>query len=101
MPLRRMGARIRPAVTEAQADRESQPLLTTAAEIVELRQVVQQQAELIQKQAEEARKREEELTRRQNQLFEAFMQRFLVPQCENVLGPTVEPVGPEIRVQPL
>ena len=28
------------------------------------------------------------------------MQRFPVPQGENVASPTVEPVGPEIRVQP-
>ena len=54
----------------------------------------------MQRQAEEARKKEEELTRRQNQLFEAFMQRFPVPQGENRAGPAVEQIGPEIRVQP-
>ena len=61
---------------------------------------MQQQAELMQRQVEEARKREEELTRHQNQLFEAFMQRFPVPQGENRVGPAVEQVGLEVRVQP-
>ena len=61
---------------------------------------MQQQAEMIQKQAEEARNREDELTRRQNQLFEAFMQRFPVPQGENRVGPTVEQMGQDVRVQP-
>ena len=56
----------RPRAIEAQAEDENQPQLAIAAEIVELRQVVQQQAELIQKQAEEARNREEELTCCQN-----------------------------------
>ena len=56
MPPHRMGARIQPRVTEARADRESQPPLTITAEI----------AELIHRQAEEARKRKKELTRRQN-----------------------------------
>ena len=54
----------------------------------------------MQKQAEEASKREEELTRRQNQLFEAFMQRFPVPQGENQASHAVEQVGPEVREQP-
>ena len=79
MSPRRMGMRGQPRVVEAQAKNENQPQLATAAEIAELRQVVQQQAKIIQKQAEEARNREKELTHRQNQLFEAFMQRFLVP----------------------
>ena len=61
---------------------------------------MQQQAELMQKQAEEARGREEELTRRQNQLFEAFMQRFPVPQGENRAGLAVEQIEPEVRVKP-
>ena len=85
-----MGTRGRPSVVEAQVENENQPQLATAAEIVELRQVVQQQAEIIQKQAKEAKNREEELSRRQNQLFEAFIQRFLVPQDENIVGPAVE-----------
>ena len=59
--------------------------------------MVQQQVELMQKQ-EEARKREEELTHYQNQLFEAFMQRFPIPQSENRAGPAVEQMGPEVRV---
>ena len=59
---------------------------------------MQQQVELMQKQAVEARKREEELTCHQNDLFEVFMQRFLVPQGENRVGPTGEQVGPEVRV---
>ena len=63
---------------KAQAENENQPQLATAIEIVELRQVVQQQAELMQKHVEEARIREE-LTRRHNQLFEAFIQRIPVP----------------------
>ena len=79
MPLHRMGTRGRSRVVETQAEDENQPQLATAIEIAELRQVVQQQAEIIQKQAEEARNRKEQLTRLQNQLFEAFMQRFLVP----------------------
>ena len=54
----------------------------------------------MQKQAEEARRREEELTRCQNELFEAFMQRFPVPQGENKTSPTGEQIGPEVRVQP-
>ena len=62
--------------------------------------MVQQQAEIIQKQAEEAINREEELTRRQNQLFEAFIQRFPVPQGENRAVPAVEQMGPEVRVPP-
>ena len=66
MPPCRMGTRGRPRVVEAQAVNEGQPQLATAAEITELRQVVQQQAEMIQIQAEEARNREEELTHRQN-----------------------------------
>ena len=64
MPPRRMGTSDRPRVVETQAESENQPQLATAAEITELRQVVQQQAEMIQKQAEEAKNREEELTRR-------------------------------------
>ena len=51
-------------------------------------------------QAEEVRNREEELTCHQNELFEAFIQRFSVPQGENRAGPMVEQVGPEVRVQP-
>ena len=43
---------------------KDQPRLATAAEIAELRQVVQQQAKMIQKQAEEARNREDELNHR-------------------------------------
>ena len=54
----------------------------------------------MQKQAEEAIRGEEELTCRQNELFEAFIQRFSVPQGENRAGPAVEQVGPEVRVQP-
>ena len=100
MSPRRMGTRGRPRVVEARAENENQPQLATTVEIAKLRQVVQQQVELVQMQAEEARKREEELTRRQNQLFKVFMQRFPVPQGENVAGPAVELVGPEIRVQP-
>ena len=44
----------------------------------------------MQKQAEEARERVEKLARHQNQLFEAFTQRFLVPQGGNRPGPVVE-----------
>ena len=55
---------------------------------------------MIQKQAEEARRREEELTHHQNQLFEAFMQRFLVPQGENRASLAVEQVGLQVREQP-
>ena len=61
---------------------------------------MQQQAELMQKQVEETRKREEELTHHQNDLFEAFMQRFLVHQGEDRIGPTVEQVEPVVRAQP-
>ena len=100
MSPRGIGTRATLRVVEARAENENQPQLATAAEIAELRQVVKQQVELVQRQAEEAKKREKELTRDQNQLFEAFIQRFPVPQGENVAGPTVEPVGPEIRVQP-
>ena len=49
---------------------------------------------------EETRRREEELTHHQNELFEAFMQRLPVPQGENRVGPTIEQVGSEVRVQP-
>ena len=52
----------------------------------------------MQKQAKEARRREEELTCHQNQLFEAFMQRFPVPQGKNRAGLAVEQIGPEVRV---
>ena len=97
---RRMYTRGQSRATEAQNKNESQPQLATACEIVELRQVVQQQAELMQKQAKEARKREEELTHRQNELFERFMQRFLVRQGEDRTGHVVEQVGPKVRVQP-
>ena len=51
---------------EAQTENETQTQLAKVAEISELRQVVQQQAELIPKQAKEARKREKELACRQN-----------------------------------
>ena len=61
-----------------------------ADEMTELRQVVQQQARLMQKQVEEARKRDEELTHRQNDLFKTFLQRFLVRQGEDRVGPAVE-----------
>ena len=71
-----------------------------AAEIVELRQVVQQQAEMLQKQAEDARNRKDELTRRQNQLFDTLMQRFPVPQGKHRVGPTAEQMRPEVRVPP-
>ena len=49
MPPRRMNTKGRPRAAEAQAKSEDQPQLATATEIVELRQVVQQQAELMQK----------------------------------------------------
>ena len=41
--------RSRPRVVKAQAENENQPQLATAAEIAELRQVVQEQAKIIQK----------------------------------------------------
>ena len=85
---------------EAQTENENQPQLAMTAEIAELRQVVQQQAELMQKQVEEARKREEELTYSQNDLFEAFMQRFPVWLGEGRVGPAAEQVELEVRVQP-
>ena len=44
MPPRRMGTRGRPRAVEAQAANDDQPQLATATQIVELRQVVQQQA---------------------------------------------------------
>ena len=69
----RMYTRCQARAAKVQNDDENQPQLARAVEIVDLRQVVQQQAELMQKQAEEAWKREEELTRRQNELFEGFM----------------------------
>ena len=78
------------SAAEAQTECEDQPQLATAAKIAELRQGVQQQAELMHKQAKEAKEREEELAHRQNQLFEAFVQRFPVPQCGNRPGPVVE-----------
>ena len=61
-----MGTKGRSGSVEAQTRNENQPQLAIAAEIAELRQVVQQQAELMQKQAEEAREKEEEIARRQN-----------------------------------
>ena len=61
-----MDTKGRSGAVEAQTENEDQPQLAIVAEIVELRQAVQQQAELIRKQAEEAREREEELIRRQN-----------------------------------
>ena len=97
---RRIGTRGRRRVVEAQAKNEDQPQLSIAIEIAELRQMVQQQDEMIQKQAEEAKNREEELTHRQNQLFEAFMQRFPIPQGKNRVGPAIEQMGPEVRVPP-
>ena len=102
MPPCKVGTRGRPGATKARAESENQPQLATATatKIVELSQVVQQQAELINRQAEEARKRVEELTRRQSQLFDASMQRFPVPQGENVVGLAVELIGPEIKMQP-
>ena len=66
MSMRRMYTRGRSRAAEAQIENEDQPQLAKAAEIAELRQVVQQQAKLMQKQDEEARSREEELTRHQN-----------------------------------
>ena len=98
---RKRYARGQSRAVEAQVENENQSQLATATEIAKLRQVVQQQAELIQKHTKEARQREEELTHHQNQSFEAFMQRFPVPQDENRVGPTVEQVGLEIREQPL
>ena len=100
MPPCRVNARGRSKASQSQTKIENQPQLATAAEIVELRQVVQQQAELMQKQAEEAKRREEELTCHQSQLFEEFMQRFPVPQSDNRAGPVIEQVGPEVKVQP-
>ena len=73
----------RSGTTEAQTENKDQPQLATTAEIIELRQVMQQQADWMQKQAEEARNREEELTCHQNQWFEAFLQRFPIFQGEN------------------
>ena len=63
---RRMGMRGRHRVIEAKDENEDQSQLATAAEIAELRQVMQQQVEMIQKHDEEAKNREEELTRCQN-----------------------------------
>ena len=99
MPPRRMGKKGWLRAVKAQVENKNQPQLAMATKITELRQVVQQQAETIQKQAKEARKREEELTRRQNQLFEAFMQRFPVPQGENRVGSAVEQMRLDVRVQ--
>ena len=48
----------RSAAAEAQTENENQPQLAIAAEIAELRQVVQRKVELMQKQAEESRSRE-------------------------------------------
>ena len=87
-------------VTKTQAENENQPQLAITVEVADLRQVVQQQVELMQKQAKEGRRREEELTRHKNELFEAFMQRFSVPQGENQAGSVGEQVGPKVRVQP-
>ena len=47
----------------------------------------------MQKQAKETRRSEEELTRCQNELYEAFIQRLLVPQGENRVGHVGEQVG--------
>ena len=58
---RRMNTRGQARAAKAHIEVEDQPQLTTAAEIVELRQMVQQQTELIQKQAEEARRRNRSL----------------------------------------
>ena len=66
MPPCKIGMRGRPRTVEAQAENEDQPQLATAIEIVELRQMVQQQAEIRQKQDKEARNRDKELTCRQN-----------------------------------
>ena len=57
MSLCRVNSRGRSRVAQSHIENENQPQLAAVAEIVELRQVVQQQAELMQKQAEEARKR--------------------------------------------
>ena len=54
-----MDTRGRSGAVEAQTENEDQPLLAIVAEIVELRQAVQQQAALTQKQADEAREKEE------------------------------------------
>ena len=51
---------------EAHTGNEDQSQLDIVAEIAELRQTAQQQAELMQRQAEEAREREEILGRCQN-----------------------------------
>ena len=56
MPLRRVYTRGQSRAAKAQTENENQPQLATATKIVELRQVVQQQAELMQKQVEEARR---------------------------------------------
>ena len=90
MPPQKMYTRGQSRVTEAQNEIDNQPQLATAADIVELRQVVQQQVELMQKQVEEDRRRKEELTRYQNDLFEAFMQRFLICWGDDRAGLTVE-----------
>ena len=51
MPPRRMYTRGQSRAVEDQTENENQPQLATAAEIAELRQVVQQQAEFMQKHA--------------------------------------------------
>ena len=101
MPPQKIYMRGQSRAVKAQNENDNQPQLATTAKIVELRQVVLQQAELMQKHVEEARRREEELTRRQNDLFEVFMQRNLVRQGENRAGLVVEQVEPEVRAQPL
>ena len=85
-----MDTRSQSRATEAQTKYKDQSQLATAAEIAELRQAIQQQAELMQKQVGEAKEREEELAHCQNQLFEVFVQRFPIPQGGNRLGPIVE-----------
>ena len=61
MPPQKMYTKGQARAAEPQVENKNQPQLATAAEIVELWQVVQQQAELMQKQVEKARKREDEL----------------------------------------
>ena len=53
---------------------------------------------MIQKQAEKARRRGTNPP--SNQLFDAFMQRFPVPQGEHRVGLAAEQMRPEVRVPP-
>ena len=87
-----MNTRGWPRAAKAQVKNENQPQLSITIEIVELRQVVQQQAELMQ--------RQRNLHSAKINCLRRLCKGSQFLRVRNRVGPVVEEVRLEVRVQP-